>query len=404
MTKSDFPIFTNNPNLVYLDNAATSQKPHEVISAIENFYKNTNANVHRGLYSLSENATELYEDARNTIANFLNAKFQEIVFTSGTTESINLLSKSIADLVIVNDSQDQILLTDFEHHSNLVPWQQIAQSKNISLAYVPIFDNFHINYLQLHKLLKRKTIKIFAFSAMSNVLGTIVPLEETIRTIRSISPQTLIVIDGAQYLQHHKIDVKKLDIDFLAFSGHKLMGPTGIGVFYGKEYLLNAMNPIKTGGGMITNIFREFSEWAELPNKFEAGTPNIAGAIGLANAINYLEKITYIQIEQKELALMDYFFEKLKSNNDLTIYGPNSTKNRGPVFSFNLGKYHSHDVAQILAEHNVAVRAGHHCAQILMREVLNVSSTVRASLSFYNDSNDIDLLFQAIDKVKSILK
>lgn len=404
MNKKDFPLFDNHSDLVYLDSAATSQKPNTVIARIKDFYENTNANVHRGIYKLSESATEEYEEARSIVASFINAESDEVVFTSGTTQSINTLSYGLQEFSILNGNQDTILLTEMEHHSNIVPWQQLAKRTGAHIEYVRLTDDFRIDQKDLHKKFKQFNVKIIAITHMSNTLGTINPIKQITQFIRKNSAQTMIVVDGAQYIPHNLVDVKDLDVDFYTFSGHKMFGPTGIGVLYGKNYLLQRFEPVYTGGGMIQKVNRESSTWAEGPEKHEAGTPNIAGAIGLAEAIKYINKIGYDAIKEHEGELLEYFLEKLQQHPELMLYGSMNTKDRGTVFSLKLEDVHAHDFAQLLDEENIAVRAGHHCNQILMQDVLNVAATVRASFCLYNDKTDIDKFFSAVTKVKDKLK
>lgn len=397
MNKADFKIFENQPNLIYLDNAATTQKPQIVIDSMLDFYQNSNANVHRGIYALSEKATEQYEKARQTVADFISAKQNEIIFTSGTTHSLNLVADSIAQ-VVINNPGDAIVVSQMEHHSNLIPWQIAAKKHNAELVFSKLTERYELNQKFLHQLFKIYNVKILAITAMSNTLGTIVPLKDIVNFVRKNSPQTIIVVDAAQAIAHQPFNVKELDVDFLAFSGHKMFGPTGIGVLYGKSSLLEVMPPFMTGGGMIQTVEQLNSTWDKPPHKFEAGTPNIAGAIGLAAAINYLSEIGYTQIAAHEQDLSNYLLEQFKKLEQIQLYGPITVRQRGPVFSFNLAKMHAHDLAQILDQDHIAIRAGHHCTQILMREVLKVPATARVSLSIYNTKQDIDLLITALKK------
>ena len=402
MYKSDFPLLTNHPELVYLDSAATTQKPNVVIEAIKHFYENDNANVHRGIYKLSENATDLYEQSRNTIASFINSKPENIIFTSGVTEGMNMIAWGLGEEFIETNSDDMLLMTSMEHHSNLVPWQQRGIRSDVKLGYVKVTKDYRLNLKHLHEVVKAQNVKILALTHMSNTLGSISDLKQIISFMRKNSPQTLIVVDGAQAIAHLPVDVVDLDVDFYAFSGHKIFGPTGIGILYGKSYLLDRLYPIHTGGGMIRTVEKAESTWAPLPDKLEAGTPNIAGAIGLGKAIEYTKHIGIQKIFDYEQELIEYFITKANSTDRFNLFGPNNTKDRGAVFSFEVDGIHAHDLAQLLDEKNIAVRAGHHCTQILMKEVLQVPATVRASFSIYNDKHDIDMLFEGIDYAKTV--
>lgn len=395
MNKSDFPIFITYPELVYLDSAATSQKPRQVIDALSNFYETSNANVHRGIYALSEKATAGYEQARETVAKFIGAESREIVFTSGTTESLNMLAYSLPV------DSGTILVGEMEHHSNILPWQQLALRKGLQLKYVGMGQDFRLDLQQLRQLLQENEVKILALTHMSNTMGTINPLEQIVPMVREIRPECMIVVDAAQSVPHFPVDVKKLDVDFLVFSGHKMLGPTGIGVLYGKAKHLEGMEPFMTGGGMISKVEREHSLWAEIPHKFEAGTPPIAEAFGLKAAIDYLNMVGQQALQEHETELTAYFLDAIKSASNLTFYGPDTAAERGAVFSFNINNIHPHDLAQVLDEETIAVRAGHHCNQILMREVLEIPATVRASLYLYNEKSDIDKLIMGLEKAKN---
>jgi len=405
VNKNDFPIFKNNPDLVYLDNAATSQKPYAVINAVKKFYEQSNANVHRGIFKLSENATSLYESARNIVAEFINADPQEVVFTSGTTASINAIAIGLTDSDLLSTKKNVVLATEMEHHSNLIPWQLYAKNSQKYFDLIKVNSDFKLDIKQLEKLLQNNTVEVVALTHMSNTLGTINPIEDIVKLVRKNSPKTLIVLDAAQSAPHLKIDVKILDVDYLVFSGHKMFGPTGIGVLWGKRSVLEALEPVFTGGGMIEKVGRKESKWAEIPHKFEAGTPNIAGVIGLAAAIEYIKNIGTINIEKYERELAEYTISKLQNIKNLTLYGPVSPEQRGNVFSFNYMGIHAHDLSQLLDEQNIAVRAGHHCNQVLMRDVLKVIATSRASLYIYNTKEDIDKLVDGLYKIgKDFLK
>ncbi len=396
MNKEDFPIFENHPDLIYLDNAATSQRPRQVIDSITNFYEKENANIHRGVYPLSELSTQRYEEARKKIAGFINAQEKEIIFTRNTTESLNLLCHRIKALI--KEGKDEIVISEVEHHSNLVPWQQFCKRHNFKLKFIPIKENYELNYEKARELITDKTA-ILSITHVSNVFGTI----NNIRTLIELAKKkgALTIIDAAQSISHIKIDVKELDCDFLAFSSHKMLGPTGIGILYGKEELLKELPPFLFGGGMINRVSYEDSTWAEIPEKFEAGTQNIAEAIGLAKAIEYIEEIGFDQIKTHESELVSYTIEKLSQIEGLTLYS--SKENNTGLFSFNIKNIHPHDVASILAENNIAIRAGHHCCMPLMKK-LGIAGTCRASISLFNTKEDIDKLVKGINKVKEKFK
>lgn len=404
MDKTDFPIFKTYPSLVYLDNAATSQKPVQVISAIQDYYASSNANVHRGIYSLSEKATQEYEKARTTVAQFLNAQHNEIIFTSGTTDSINLLANSLFDY-FTGQRDKTILLTESEHHSNILPWQLLATRLGWKIEYVKITSEFDIDVNDLQDKLSTLDVAVFAYSQSSNVLGTIVNMSDINKLVRELSENTVIVVDGAQYIPHKSVDLSdQYSPDFYAFSGHKMLGPTGIGVLFGKENWLEKVTPSKQGGGMIEKVNRTSATFTKPPIKFEAGTPNIAGAIGLNAAIDYINNIDHNQLDHDMTQLTDYFLEKLIEIPEMKLFGKTESKNRLPVFSFEVQNIHPHDIAQLLDTHNIAIRAGHHCTQILHREVLNSSASSRVSLYIYNDKKDIDKFFEAIKIVISTFK
>ncbi len=394
--KKDFPILkkkVRGKKLVYLDNAATTQKPFQVIEAMNSYYREHNANVHRAIHQLSEEATQLYEKAHEDAANFVGAAgMEEIVFTKNTTESLNLVAYS---LVPTLKRGDEIVLTQMEHHSNFVPWQQLAKRHGITLKFIEINNNGKLSDKSIEKNITKKT-KIVAVAHVSNSLGTI----NDVRKIAKIAHENnaLCVVDGAQSVPHMKVDVKKLDVDFLAFSGHKMLGPTGIGVLYGKKELLEEMGPFLFGGGMIKEVGWKDTTFIDAPWKFEAGTPNIAEAAGLSAAIRYLEKIGMENIEKQEKKLVDYTLKKLSGMKGVVGYGP---KKKAGVFSFNVDGVHAHDVSAILDSEGVAIRGGHHCTMPLM-SLLGVSGTSRASISVYNDEKDIDALCGGIEKVKKV--
>jgi len=396
--KKDFPIFRSNLGLVYLDNAATSQRPASVINAIKEFLERDNANVGRGVYSLAERTMKKYSSARKVVADFINANENEIIFTRNTTESINLLAYTIFSIIPKN--KDEILITEMEHHSNLVPWQQLAKRNNMKLRFVKIKEDYTLDMDDTKKKLNDKTA-IFAFAHVSNVLGTVNPIKDIIELSKEKNVMT--VIDAAQSIQHIPIDVKDIGCDFLAFSGHKMLGPTGIGVLFGKKELLEKLPPFNFGGGMIGKVTKEDSEWAGIPEKFEAGTQNIAEAIGLAESINYLKKIGLKEVREWESYLLKYALKRLKEIPGIKIYNPGDEKSISLV-SFNLPGIHPHDVAGLLDEKKIAIRVGHCCAMPLM-EILNSKGGVcRASFSLYNTLEDIDLLVDSLKEIQEMFK
>lgn len=396
--KKDFPIFDLQPGkkpLVYLDSGATTQKPNLVIDAVSSFYKNDNANIHRGIYALSERATAAYEGVRKKIAGFINASSdQEIIFTRGTTEAINLVAHSYGLPNI--GSGDEIIISMMEHHANIVPWQVLCEQTGAKLKIIPMTDAGELDLNAYQTLLSERT-KLVAIIHVSNVLGTINPVKQMIDLAHDNNIPVL--IDGAQAIAHMPVDVQSLDCDFYVFSSHKMYGPTGVGVLYGRKKLLEKMPPYQTGGDMIRQVTFEKTEYSDLPYKFEAGTPNIAGVVGLGAAVNYLESIGFEQIHQHELSLLNYATEKLGNINGLKIYG--QAKNKSGIISFGLSDAHPHDIATILDQYGVAVRAGHHCAMPLINR-LGVPALTRASFGLYNQHADIDALADAIIQVKKL--
>ncbi len=398
--RDDFPVLdrkVNGKRLVYLDNAATTQKPRVVIEALVDYYSRYNANVHRGVHQLSIEATESYENSRKKVARFVNSpSHQQVVFTRGTTESINLVRFAWgADSI---KKGDLILLTMMEHHSNMVPWQLLAKEKGAKVEYAPITPDGRIDVPAFESLLGRSP-SLVAFTQCSNVLGTINDAEKLCAMAREAGATTL--IDAAQSVPHMAVDVQKMGCDFLAFSGHKMLGPTGIGVLYGKKALLDSMPPFQSGGDMIKEVHVDGARWNDVPYKFEAGTPNVADAIGLGVAVDYLSSIGMENVRRHEVELLRYAFEKMSRIPDLTIYGPTNPEVRGGVISFNLADIHPHDMASILDEEGVAIRSGHHCAQPLM-DHLNVPGTSRASFYVYNSADDIDALIAALLKARRV--
>ncbi|MBI5974112.1 cysteine desulfurase [Staphylococcus canis] len=393
----DFPILNqkvNGKRLAYLDSTATSQKPKQVIEALDDYYERYNSNVHRGVHTLGSLATDGYEGARETVRRFIHAQyFEEIIFTRGTTSAINLIAHSYGDANI--QEGDEIVITQMEHHANLVPWQQLAKRKGATLKYIPMTDDGQLTLSAVKETITDRT-KIVAVAHVSNVLGTI----NDIQSIAKVAHEhgAIIAVDGAQSVPHMKVDVQELDVDFYSFSGHKMLGPTGIGVLYGKRALLNNMEPIEFGGDMIDFVGLYESTWTDLPTKFEAGTPLIAQAIGLQAAIEYIEKIGFDAIHEHEQALTEYAYEQVSQIEGIDIYGPDASHRAG-ILTFNLKDVHPHDVATALDTEGVAVRAGHHCAQPLMKW-LDVSSTARASFYIYNTKEDIDQLVEGLKRTK----
>ncbi|MGB6178093.1 MAG: cysteine desulfurase [Carnobacterium sp.] len=392
--KKDFPILNqvvNDEPLIYLDSAATSQKPTAVLTAIETYYKTANANVHRGVHTLAERATSQYEAARETVRAFIHAKeTAEVLFTRGATTSLNWVAKSYGEANV--HEGDEIVISYMEHHSNIVPWQQLAKKNKATLKYIELTKDGQLDLTSAKKQITTKT-KIVALTHVSNVLGSINPITELTQLAHSVG--AVMVVDGAQAVPHMTVNVVDLDVDFYAFSGHKMLGPTGIGVLYGKRALLEAMEPIEYGGEMIDFVYDQESTWTELPWKFEAGTPNIAGAIGLAAAIDYLNQLGMENIHAHETALVTYLLPKLRAIPGVVVYGPAEDASRTGVITFNVDDLHPHDLATALDMQGIAVRAGHHCTQPLMRQ-LGASSTARASVYVYNTKSDCDSLVEAI--------
>ena len=390
--RADFPILDQDINgspLAYFDNAASTQKPKAVIGAVKNYYEHDHANVHRGVHSLSVRATELYEEARKKIAQFINTKSpNEIIFTRGTTESINILASGLSGLV---KQGDEILISTMEHHSNIVPWQELCIRTGAVLKIIPINDLGELHIDSLEKLLSKKT-KVVSVTHISNTLGTINPIKKIIELAHL--HDAYVVIDGAQAIAHTPVDVQNLDCDFYTFSGHKLYGPTGIGVLYGKEDLLNKLPPYQFGGEMILKVTFENTSYNTLPYKFEAGTPNIAGSIALSVGIDYLNSLPLDLCHQHEMEIHDYALDQLKSFSNIRLIG--ASKKKSPIISFVAKDIHPHDVGTILNQKGVAVRTGHHCTMPLM-EFFNISGTIRASFSFYNSKNEVKRLIDGLE-------
>ena len=398
MRKEDFPILKNR-DMAYLDSGATTQKPQKVLDAVESFYEHENANPHRGAYSLSIEATEAYESTRGKIAKFINARYpEEIIFSKNATESLNLLAYSYGSDNL--EKEDEVVISIMEHHSNLVPWQYVTNKTGSTLKYMYINDNFEISKEEIESKITDKT-KIVGITHISNVLGTINPVKEIIKYAHKKG--AIVIVDSSQSIPHMKIDVQDLDADFLVFSGHKMLAPLGIGVLYGKKELLQKMKPFLMGGDMIEYVYEQKTTFAPLPNKFEAGTQNVEGVIGLGAAIDYINEIGYDKIAEVEKELTEYAREKLSKLNYLDLYLTPNKENHSSVFSFNIKGVHPHDVASILDTENVYVRSGNHCAQPLLRS-LGIDSTCRASLYFYNTKEDIDKLVHGLDKAYDMFK
>ena len=395
--RKDFPILARkihkNKPLVYFDNAATSQKPKQVIDAMDFYYRNYNANIHRSIHQLGEEATAKFEEAHEKVAEFINAdSMEDIVFTKGTTESLNLLAYSLTSKL---NAGDEIAITQMEHHSNFVPWQQLAKQRNLKLKFIEIDKDGNLSAESVNRNITKKT-KIVSVTHVSNVLGTINPIKDIAKIAHENG--ALMIADGAQSVPHMKVDVRNLDVDFYAFSGHKMLGPTGIGVLFGKKELLEKMQPFLYGGEMIREVKFEGTTFNDLPWKFEAGTPNIAEGIGLGAAVDYLQEIGMEKIRQRDKEITSYAIKQLMKIDGVEIYGP---KDRGAVVSFNVKGIHAHDVSQVLDSEGVAIRAGHHCCMPLM-SVMKVGSTARASFYLYNTENEVDVFIKAIHKVKKV--
>ena len=396
--ENDFPLLKNR-DISYLDSGATTQKPSQVIESVKTFYENLNANPHRGAYSLSMEATETYENTRNKIAKFVNAKYsEEIVFSKNASEALNLIAYSYG---LENlKKEDKIVLSIMEHHSNLVPWQKVSKVKGCKLEYLYINKDFEISDEEIESKITDDT-KIVAITHVSNVLGTINDVKKIIKYAHKKG--AVVIVDSSQSIPHMKIDVQDLDCDFLAFSGHKMLAPLGIGVLYGKREILNQMPPFLMGGDMIEYVYEQNTTFAPLPNKFEAGTQNVEGVVGLSSAIDYIEKIGYDKIQKIEKEVVEYALEELKKLDFLELYVTPNKENHSSVISFNIKGVHPHDVASILDSEGVCVRSGNHCAQPLLR-YMGIDSTCRASFYFYNTKEDVDKLIKALNKAYEMFK
>jgi cysteine desulfurase/selenocysteine lyase len=405
--RQDFPILSrklfDGKNLVYLDNAATTQKPKEVIDAISRYYSEYNANIHRAVYQIAEEATEEYEKTREKIRKFINARHsEEIIFTRNTTESINLVAYAWGGSNVKKGNK--IILTEYEHHSNLVPWQVLGRTKGAKLNYLQVDNEGYISLEELDKIIsitgEGKT-KLITLSEMSNVLGTIFPVKELIKLAHD--KKIPVLLDGAQSVPHMPTDVQDTDCDFLAFSAHKMLGPTGVGVLYVKKEILEKMKPFISGGDMIKEVHKENTIFNEIPYKFEGGTPNIADVIGFGAAIDYLNEIGMKNVREHEVKMTEYLMSKLTEIKSIKIYGPKRSEDRGGLVSFNIEGIHPHDCATILNDFGVAIRSGHHCAQVLM-EKLDIVASSRASLYIYNTKEEIDILIDALNHARRIFK
>lgn len=405
--RQDFPILSrklyDGKRLVYLDNAATTQKPKEVIDSITKYYSEYNANIHRAVYQIAEEATEGYENTREKIRKFINARYpEEIVFTRNTTESINLVAYTWGNSNIKKGNK--IILTEYEHHSNIVPWQVLGENKGAKLNFLQIDNEGYINLEEFHEAISKKgngKTKLVTLSEMSNVLGTIFPTKEIIKMAHE--KEIPVLLDGAQSVPHMPTDVQKTDCDFLAFSAHKMLGPTGVGVLYVKKEILENMKPFISGGDMIKEVHKENTVYNEIPYKFEGGTPNIADVIGFGSAIDYLNKIGMKNVRDHELEMTEYLLSRIEEIKSIQIYGPKIAKDRGGLVSFNIEGIHPHDCATILNDFGVAIRSGHHCAQVLM-EKLDIVASSRASLYIYNTKEEIDILIDALNHARRIFK
>jgi cysteine desulfurase/selenocysteine lyase len=402
--RNDFPILKRKVHkdkpLIYFDNAATTQKPIQVIDAISNYYLNYNSNIHRAVHQLAEEATAAYELTRDKVAKFINVKNrEEIIFVRGTTEAINLVAYSWGRQNVQKD--DIVVTTEYEHHSNIVPWQILTKEKGAKLQYIGVDDNGELILDQLDAYLDTGRVKLVTFSQMSNVLGTISKSEEIIKKCHQKGVRVL--VDAAQSVPHMKVDVQKLDCDFFAFSAHKMLGPTGVGVLWARKDLLENMVPFNGGGDMIREVHKYETTWNDLPYKFEAGTPNIADVIGFSAALDYLDKIGMDKVREHEVELTKYALEQISAVKGIKLYGTPDMTKRGGVISFNLGDIHPHDLATIIDEDGIAIRSGHHCAQVLM-ERLDVSATSRASFYIYNTKEEIDVFIRSLNRARELFR
>jgi len=398
MVKEEFPILSqrvNEKRLIYLDNASTTQKPNSVINEIQNYYESTNSNIHRGVHHLSQKATEKYEDSRKIVQNFIGAKSsKEIIFVRGATEAVNLVANSYVKPLL--SEGDNIIISQMEHHANIVPWQLITKEKKAEIRVVPINEAGELLVDDMDDLIDENT-RFISLNHVSNSLGTVNPVNKLIQ--KAHQNDIRIMIDGAQAVQHMKVNVSELDVDFYCFSGHKMYGPTGIGILYGKKEILEKMEPYQGGGDMIKSVTFEKTIYNDVPHIFEAGTPNIVGAIGLAKAIEFIENVTIERIEKHEMDLLNYATEKINSIEGVEIVG--NAENKTSVISFVMGDIHPHDIGTIMDNLGIAIRAGHHCTQPVM-DFYNIPATARASFAIYNTEEDVDKLVEGIQKVKEV--
>jgi cysteine desulfurase/selenocysteine lyase len=400
--RRDFPILHRRINgghkLIYLDNAATTQKPRSVIDSISNYYMNYNSNIHRAVHQLAEEATFAYEEVRRKVAKLVNARSaDEIIFTRNATESINLIARCWARQHL--NRGEKVLITEIEHHSNIVPWQLVTGEVSASLDYLGVGDEGRIDIEEFAQKTHDSNLKLVSVSQMSNVLGTILPIKEMTKLAHEVNVPMM--IDAAQSVPHMKVDVQDLDCDFMAFSAHKMLGPTGVGILYAKREILEKMPPFIGGGDMIKEVHKENTSFNDLPYKFEAGTPNIADVIGFGAAIDYLNDLGFENIREHEMQITEYALERMNEIRGITIYGPSDTNERGAVISFNLGDIHPHDLATILNDFGIAMRSGHHCAQVLM-ERLDVSATSRVSFYIYNSKDEVNILIEALQSARRL--
>jgi len=404
--QSDFPILSRkvrgDNRFIYLDSGATSQKPESVITAEADFYRTKNAAVHRGAHLVAEEASDAYEGARANLAKFIGAQTDEVIFTKSATESLNFLAYSFGNKnsKICLKAGDEIVVSEMEHHANLIPWQQLAERVGAKLRWLPITSEGRLDLSNISQLITQKT-KIVAITHQSNVFGTIVPIDQIVKAAKAVG--AFVVLDACQSVPHFGVDVKNLDVDFLAFSGHKMLGPTGIGVLWGKSELLDQLEPALFGGSMVDSVTMESATWAKSPRKFEAGVPNMAQAVGLSAAVDYLNNVGMENIARHEHELTKELLDGLSQISAVKVIGPLDMKDRGGVVSFTVDGVHPHDVGQVLDQYGIAVRTGHHCAWPLMRK-LNLVGTTRASLYLYNSKSDVDSLLESIEKVKSYFK
>lgn len=400
--REDFPILQRRikgiHKLIYLDNAATTQKPRAVIDSISNYYTNYNSNIHRAVHQLAEEATFAYEEVRQKVAKLINARSaDEIIFTRNATESINLIAKCWARQHLTKGNK--VLITEIEHHSNIVPWQLVTGEVGASLDYLRVGDDGRIEIKEFKQKINDPNLRLLSVSQMSNVLGTILPIKEIMKLAHEVNVP--VMVDAAQSVPHMKVDVQDLDCDFMAFSAHKMLGPTGVGILFGKREILEEMPPFIGGGDMIKEVHKQTTSFNELPYKFEAGTPNIADVIGFGAAIDYLNDIGFNNIQEHEKEITEYALDRMNEIQGITIYGPRSMDGRGAVISFNLDDIHPHDLATILNDFGIAMRSGHHCAQVLM-ERLDVSATSRVSFYIYNSKDEVNILIDALQSARRL--